>query len=143
MSLANCERLSVFTYFEKQEMYDVETLLFKLRDLAIDADRGVSGLEDKLENLLKQLREKYKQGKLSDDTVEEIKSRKARIQDINRQLNSGIMKPKIKPNPNDNWRYCHLCRKRAVKVLYNKYGGKRSHCFNCEFRNSPNPFFDW
>ena len=138
-------------------MSDVETLLHKLRSLAIDADRGVSRLEDKLEDLLKQLRDKYKQGKLSGDTVEEIISRKARIQDINRQIKAGKLKPKSKSNPKmrkdkltsgfkpaskltpqDDLTYCQMCGHKTVNVQNRRSGRKRRQRSVCSFCNGLN-----
>ncbi len=112
-------------------MSDVETLLHKLRDLTIDAERGVTALQEKLEDLLKQLRQEYKQGKLSDDIVEEIKSRKAQILEINRKIHEGKLKPEYKPNANNNLTYCPRCDSKALKVSYGKYGKQWRNCSVC------------
>ncbi|MDE0187021.1 MAG: DnaJ domain-containing protein [Candidatus Poribacteria bacterium] len=123
------------------QVKDVETLLHKLRSLAIDADRGVPELEEKLEDILDRLREKYKQRRLSADTVEEIKSLKARIENIIRQMKQGKLKPKSKPNPQDNLTYCNICGSKAVKVLNRKDGRKRNHCSVCGNSKFLNPLF--
>ncbi len=138
-------------------MSDVETLLHKLRDLVIDADCGDLGLEDKLEAILNQLREKYKQGKLSGDTVEEIISRKAEIQTIIRQKKTGKRKPKSKsnpkmrkdkltsgfkpaskPTPQDDLTYCQMCGHKTVKVQNRRSGRKRRQRSVCSFCNGLN-----
>lgn len=133
-----------------------------LRDLASGV-RDAKADKSLFEGILGSLREEYIRGKLSNDTVEEIKSLKARINtqmktkgvESNRFIDSDLnaygteMKTKgvgsnpkciSQTNQKNNRTFCPRCGSKTLRVSFGQYGTTGKSCSTCGYNNKVSYF---